>query len=379
MSEIKKVNEKFPDMIFLSGVETAPFYYWEIENNEHIIRNWHKHMLVFGLTHKDLKKLPTILNPKRKCEGKIKLSLFYPLISLILSFVWIIYQTYQKIRTRNKHRLKEIKISKLAIFIFIISIIFSYNNYPFCERLNQYKGDQGVFPYQVMIDYVNSKGGVIIWAHPEENWNKKYDIVIDRTYAHPEDLYLTHDYTGFAAFWVGTESIKIGGRWDHILNEYCIGKRKKPVWIVSELDYKKEENNISIDSNVNILLVKNKSENECINALKAGRFYIERGYPDFELEEFTIIGITKGTFGEIVSFDDKVKIKIRISAKKNLPLNLKIIRNGKNIYTIDKNAPFEIEIDDLPQNNTNFYRIEISENNDIKLLSNPVFVFKNIK
>ena len=54
-------------MIIIPGIESAPYYYWQgsIFNDDLVIKDWHKHMLVIGLSNPaDLEYLPVMGNPK---------------------------------------------------------------------------------------------------------------------------------------------------------------------------------------------------------------------------------------------------------------------------------------------------------------------------
>ncbi len=47
------------------------------------------------------------------------------------------------------------------------------NHHPFkSSRFDPYHGDQGEAPFQDVIDYARSRGGMVFWAHPESNYSK---------------------------------------------------------------------------------------------------------------------------------------------------------------------------------------------------------------
>jgi len=112
--------------------------------------------------------------------------------------------------------------------LFIISIIFIINNWPYTNLLfDQYHKPLGTTPYQNFIDYITKRGSIVFWAHPEaENISKgkgqhRNQNVRARGHGHKK-LYR------FTIFQDGYNIIgKTGGVWDGLLQEYCREKREK--------------------------------------------------------------------------------------------------------------------------------------------------------
>ena len=100
-------------------------------------------------------------------------------------------------------------------------------------RYDQYHGENYVLPYQDLINYVNKKGGLTFWAHPEHEEVVNVKGVRAVTKPYYEDLLRTDGYTGFSVFYEGYNKIgRPGGIWDKVLMEYCSGKTLKD-YIVS--------------------------------------------------------------------------------------------------------------------------------------------------
>ncbi|MFH1232038.1 MAG: hypothetical protein V1709_11155, partial [Planctomycetota bacterium] len=146
----------------------------------------------------------------------------------------------------------------------------AYKNLPLVangkSRFNQYNSSQGYAPYQDLINYVNSKGGLVFWSHPEARESKLIRGIKVNTLAYPEAIEATTNYTGFGIFWEGYQKIGLpNGIWDNVLKEYCDGRRSKPVWAIGELDDYGEKD---ISRLLTVLLLKQKSYQTAIDALR---------------------------------------------------------------------------------------------------------------
>ncbi|MEW6041027.1 MAG: PHP domain-containing protein, partial [Elusimicrobiota bacterium] len=223
LKEIERVQKKYPDILIIPGIESSPFYWWSGSpfKGDLTLNGWNKHLLIAGLYKKqDYENLPLVGNTTASRIDVIK---FWP---LLLVFTGIL----TGIKKRG------------GLFLIVLGFSFLVYNYPFSTfEFNQYNGDRVELPYQRVIDYVNEKGGVTFWAHPEA---PNYEIPVKvgkisvRTNRYPESILKTFNYTGFAYFWEGNEIVgSPGGYWDRTLTDYCRNTRDKPVWAISELDY----------------------------------------------------------------------------------------------------------------------------------------------
>jgi len=69
------------------------------------------------------------------------------------------------------------------------------------RKYDQYRGDLGALPYQDFIDYVNGRGGLVFWAHPEAEYTLEANGVKFETKKHADALTETKNYTGFCVFY----------------------------------------------------------------------------------------------------------------------------------------------------------------------------------
>ncbi|MBW1857155.1 MAG: hypothetical protein JRI42_02615, partial [Deltaproteobacteria bacterium] len=198
LNSIKEVEEKYPDMIIIPGSETAPFYYWKGSyfKKNLTAHNHERRILTIGLEKaEDYQDLPIIHNglSTRFTVNFIPI-VFIFLVPLILCIFLI--------RRKGVYRIS-------GIIIGVLSILFIINTNPFrSSPFSQYRGDQGIAPYQLLIDYVDSKGGMTFWNYPETRSGKRRigPIFVD-TPPYPNVLEESKGYTGFAAIYGDTITV----------------------------------------------------------------------------------------------------------------------------------------------------------------------------
>jgi hypothetical protein len=346
----------YPGLIIIPGAEIYPLYCWKGSplSRDCSLVDYYKQFLVFGLKAQDYQRLPIVGN-----------SGFYPNAK---NGLWIIVAALL-IGMGVMIRLRFGGVFGYVLLVFGVLSLLN-NLYLPASRFNQYGGRKGMRPYQEVIDYVNKKGGLIFWAHPEMESFQKYRGVNVYTAAHPEALVLTKDYTGFGLTF--TDRITMtepGGIWDELLLEYLKGKRKNPAWIIASLHYDGQSRRI--DEVETIFFVKENSQNAVIEALREGRDYVRfnLGKHPLALEEFTVEDAGNNT--------SRVIIKVNRPGYLELA-KIELIRNGKVIKVFEEaQEEWEISYDDarLPDEPAAYYRLKISDTQTL-ILSNPIFVKK---
>ena len=385
LEEIGKLDDKFPDMILIPGVESAPFYYWEgspLKSN-FIMYNWHKHILAIGLeTYEDYDNLPVIGNP-RGLRKNFEVYKLWPVLILILGIVCVRKRQYSYKDYDGRELAPYSKKWRVfGEFIIVLSFLFLLNNWPFFDLLfDQYHGDSGSMPYQNFIDYVNEKGALTFWAHPEaENVSKIENIAFETT-EHTYQLLETEDYTGFAIFYEGYKKVgKPGGIWDGLLREYCQGLRKTPIWAICGLAFDTGGLSRRIKELQTIVLVPEKSKKAVLEALKRGRVYVVRGERGlgFSLDKFFLSdesGGAKGFVGDNVEIEGRPVLHIEGGfLNKQQEIEVKIIKEGKIVKVYKVETPFKITYcDDNFPTKKSYYRLEVA-GKGLHLVTNPVFV-----
>jgi len=425
LKEIETLQNKFPEMILIPGVESAPFYYWQgspfksafilgrrllyserkpqdirsqwrerlhlkrkhlwssLEFERMRMYNWHIHILGIGLeNYQDYKNLPVIGN-SYGLKDRFNVFMLWPLLTLIwglwrckVSLYWYTDHTGRHLGVYSK------KWIIMNTAVVLVSTVFLINNWPFYGvKFDQYHGDLKNSPYQNYIDYVNKIGGVTFWAHPEaENIQKIGDIGFV-TQAHTHLLLDTKNYTGFNIFPEGYKEIgKIGGIWDKILYEYCRGLRQKPIWAIGGLAFDQGNLPGSMKNLQTVTLVTEMSKNAVMDAFWKGRMYVVSGENslDFSLDEFFVsdeVGKAKGNTGETVTIKGTPTIYLKgkfLSEQREV--EVRIIREGGIVKTYKTETPFSIVYygEDVSRKNS-YYRIEI-QGKGLRLITNPIFV-----
>ena len=381
----EEVDARYPDLILIPGAEAIPFYYWEgspWRGNLRLMR-FHEHLLVIGLkSAEDYQHLPSIANGyPRGVSPKALINLIWGATALLgirifrrrkVRRIYFGNQVFMAPSRRNQG---------IGALIFLASLLLLINNYPFLlPKYDQYHGDQGGAPYQVLIDYVNQRGGMVFWAHPEVEQKMEVNGIEVYTPPYHEHLIETHGYTGFAIFWEGMKHIgKPGGIWDRVLNEYCLGKRKGPVWAIGELDFEGEGNLENVKETATILSLRERSGKGVLEALRAGRMYATRNFASqwLTLEEFSVGDPYRVAYmGETLRTHDPPHLRIKFAATQPKKFLVQVIRDGEIIGTFPVHGSGVVEFDDrtVPRSGKVYYRILALGGDWAFLASNPIFV-----
>lgn len=363
LSEINQLQKKYPKMILVPGIETAPFYFWSgnlIRDRKLVLNRWHEHMLILGLENPtDYRNLPVVSNSRSGKYTTRSIVLLLPLLLFIPTILLL-----------KKGRFF------LGATIFFLALLALVNNYPYRDLpFDPFHGDKGSLPYQLLIDYVRSKGGLVFWAHPDspdfkEGSDRRYVKI--KTSPYPENLLSTYGYNGFAAFYEGyRQSAVCGGYWDKALLQYCEGKRSSPVWAVGEVDYTDEP---QIDEIQVVMDVKKRSFKGVLETLSNGKFYVLFKPQNYylALDKFSVTAC--GDNSPFISFE------ISSSDSKKHNVKVKLIKNGKLFQTFEGSTPLNVRFIDHQENTQakSYYRLDIFERSGSQILSNPVFFQQNM-
>jgi hypothetical protein len=272
-----------------------------------------------------------------------------------------------------------------GVILCVLSFLFIVNTNPFrSSPFDQYRGDQGIAPYQLLIDYVHSKGGLTFWNYPETRSGvRKLGPIFLHTPPYPEVLAKSEGYTGFAALYGDNITVtEPGGLWDEVLLQYCRGERNRPVWGIATADFHKDGGaGEKLGNFPTVFLVHNKTREEILFAMKKGRMYACRGkYPQrMTLNAFSVSSSSsegKATLGEEIVLTENPRIHLELSLKlpSNNTVSVRLIRSGKLIKTATGPLPMEIDYEDeyFSPGEKIYYRMDAKGCG--KLVSNPIFV-----
>ena len=379
LSMIQSVSKKYPDMMLIPGAESAPFYYWRGSyfKKNLTVCDRERHLIIVGLEKpEDFEELPILHNgfSTRYLSSRISLGFFLILIPLAAGIFLIT---------------KKGILRWSGIVLSLLSLLLLINNQPFrSSPYDQYHGYQGIKPYQLLIDYVNSRGGMVFWNHPEtKSGLGKIDFVFKDTPPYPQALIESKNYTGFAALYGENISItEPGHAWDKVLMEYCSGQRINAVWGISSADFHQEgAAGEKLGNFPTVFLVKHKSKQDILDALRKGRMYAYRGdvsLPRLILQDFSITGADtslKGIMGEEIQLKGSAEINIHITTsnpEEGHAVEVRLIREEKLLKTFSGKTPLILNyVDEFfePSKKT-YYRLDVKDKKNRIIVSNPIFV-----
>ena len=375
ISEINDNDKQFEETLLISGAEVAPFYYWtgNVFTDNLVANNLDKHLFVVGLdTPKLYEQLPILDSNFSKRYLIHYQQYFVGCVVFFLLFLVAFLKGYKK------------KFTRLIAGIMFLLVL---NNMPFrSSPFSQYKGDLGIQPYQELINYVNSNGGLVFWNHMEApNEIKQKGRITYKTDPYPKDLMLTSDYTGFQSIAdFPVMQIEPGNEWDNVLGEYIQGQREKPAWGYGGNNYLCEDGRTKFGEVRTIFLVRQKSRNDVLDAMASGRMYAVRQTGDerISLDDFTVSDALSGRQAnmgeELVSNDfPELKIKVRMTNGTEKTVRLSVIRNGLEVKKETIALPYELTWRDVNFDKNDgpvFYRLKVEADPENYLVSNPIFI-----
>lgn len=376
LSEIERLNQQQQSVLIIPGVQSSPFYYWEGNpfGRGLSAHNYRKELLLVGMSSPDdYYKLPLLHGGFSTRYVKELLPRFMVFFAVFLLSIYLIFQ-------KGKTRL-------CGAVIAALSIALMADHHPFqSSRFDAYHGDQGTAPYQEVIDYVGSRGGLVFWAHPESRYSKagvELGPIRMVTESYAADLVASKNYTGFAAIYGDSSSAaETGKHWDQVLQDYCQGKRNHPAWAIAGADFHEEQKGSELDTFQTIFLVKKKRPAEVIQALERGRVYAVRKSAGMRLtlEQFQIQDKSTGktaTMGEEMNVREAPVVAGRLSASDNgrHAVTVSVIRGGKQAWSFEGQTPLDFHLLDQDQwSGKNYYRLDVKSKAGGYLLSNPIFV-----
>jgi hypothetical protein len=395
---VENVDSGMKDFTFLPGIEAVPYYSWgrNVEGSP-VLRHLHRHILIMGLNHpSDLENLPSIESgfPARFTRSSL-LRLFWLVPFLIALFILTIPPG--KGRESRRSPLSTRVSAWIVLFVSAFSLAEAY---PFREStIDQYPPDREEVPYQMLIDYVNTRGGLTFWAHPEAAYRLNMDDSANpisrilfkiflggglslETDPYPDLLNATGDYTGFAIFNEGAAVIgKPEGLWDDLLMQFCTGNRARPVWAIAELDLESGTSPDIAGETSTVLLVREKTPGEYLAALREGKMYCFTAYMDkkFTIREYAVIsGDVRAVSGELLDYKQDARLVFEMNHTGSpLALEAVVMKDGKIFARNKTNGSGRIEIAlPPPENGMGYVRIALFQGPVMVAATNPIFMKK---
>lgn len=383
LDEIRRLDEEFPDLILIDGVESAPYYHWDVDWGQRLwtVRGWNKHLTAIGLQEAAAyRRLPILGGPAPAVSLTTALwSIAWPLIGLVYAG-WL---------GRRLHGGALRALVALACLLVLLDGALGGIVPP---RFSPYR-DAGSDPYQAYIDAVIGAGGLVFWGHPEGASTIPPAAVLggllhvrSQTPAHAADLERTRHYTGFAALYADNiTATEPGHEWDRTLTAYLAGQRQRPAWGTGEIDYHVDEPGGRIDDIQTVLWVSEASRAAVLEALARGRSYAVRGgQAALSLERWSLrTGSVVAVSGERADVDTPTWQVGAVVDKVNgdeEEVRVRLIRGDADgsvrvVADVRGRTPLRLERveSDLVAGNRRYYRLMARSRTSI-LTSNPVFI-----
>jgi hypothetical protein len=377
LSEINQIDKTDDTLVLVPGVESAPFYYWTgnpLDKNL-VARNWDKHLLIIGLPNsRDYEELPTLNS------GFTTRYLKRDFLTFLIFFVGALIGLYGFMGKRRRG---------ISFIFTLVMGLLAANAHPFkSSPFDQYHGDQGVKPYQYLIDYADSKGALVFWNHLEAPVSQEFkgDLIQVKTQtdSHPQDLLLTRRYTGFQALSNSRVSaVEPGKEWDQVLRQYLDGKRDRPVWGYGPNDFRCEgKNGDRLGKVRTVVLTSRKNRPAMVKALGAGRMYAVKQGEDksrLSLDTFELVDPATGNravMGENLKTAGPLNIELKLSmtgGESKVQSQIRLIRNGEVVKQGSLNLPYEGVWKVAAPSRGGYYRLLVEVDAQNQLVSNPIF------
>jgi hypothetical protein len=379
LASIEDAARNNPGIIIVPGSLSAPFYYWtgRVFGDDVTAHNHERRILTVGLQNPgDYENLPILHNgSSAKYLSMAKLEIFISVVAFAAATVLIVWGGFYRV---------------IGAVIAVLSLVFLINSNPFrTSPFDPYHGDQGIAPYQLLIDDVSAKGGLTFWDDLEtKSGVRRVGPINIRKEPHPQVLQESAGYTGFAA--LCGDSITItepGNLWDTILVEYCKGYRNRPTWgIAVSNDNKEGGAGEQLGNFQTVFLLKDKTAKGVMEALRTGKMYAYRGsYPQsVRLNEFSVSSPgseTKALSGDEIVLKENPRIRIALASAQAaaVPVKVRLIRSGEVVKIKEGPLPMEINYEDpfFRPGERIFYRMDMEGLGT--LVSNPIFVTYEIE
>lgn len=386
LDEIAAAQSRHPKLIILPGVEVAPYYYWtgSIWERTLTMHNAQRNLLVIGLTRpEDYRSLPASGNPGSYTfdwRGAVNAA---PML-LVIPAVWIWRPLRRSSDRRSLRR-------SIACALIVLAVALVVNAWPLSQpAFSSYNDRLGYRPYQVLIDDVRAKGGLVFWSMTEARDFHEYaagplGTVTVKTEPHLEALWQTTGYTGFGGLYQDSRtSIKPGELWDQLLQLPVSEQRPIPV-LIGELGFHGlSDAGKDLHRLVMGVWVKERTVAGVLEALRFGHAYaVGEGdhHVQLRLDEFRLVcqgGAKSASVGDrldpLGARDLMVRLSVTASDRGRHPVKVRVIRSGEVLAQFAGETPFRVEWPDttVPIGEQLTYRVEITGSGE--LLSNPIMV-----
>jgi len=394
LAEIRAAGLRHPHVMLIPGVEVVPHYYWtgSIFSKDLTMHDAQKNVLVLGLPRADdYGRMPAAGNHASYEYGWNTVVLLWPLV-LVPPAIWLTNRRVER-RLGSGWTFMILRERRPApgVALLALAALLLFNNYPFGTPFyDTYSDENGLRPYQGLIDYVRQRGGISIWSLPEAKDFSQHDfghlgVVTVKTDPYPEALLKTSGYIGFGAIYEDTGTVTDpGGVWDATLMAYLEGRRVNPPWGVGEVAYHRADSvGKRLDNVETVVWVKERTPAALLDAIAKGRMYALERRKDYglALKEFSLTSEESGRpaiSGETLEAPANAPFRVRVEVAstdgQRRPVLVQVIRSGLVMSSTTETTPFSVQLRDVvPQGVGGYFRLMIGSG-AYRIVSNPIFV-----
>jgi hypothetical protein len=373
LAAIAEAQKQFKDVLLLPGLEVAPYYYWQGQPGRNLrLYDFDRHLVLFGLRDAHvIANLPVIENGTWANTTHDWMLVAGPVLTIVAGIIVIL--------------LGRRPLQLLGGLIVLAGAAWIYDAYPFGKQLNPYSGKHDWQPYQRLIDYTATHGGLAFWSYPEARYP---DIRVRGatmvSHPQPESVALTRDYRGFEGIYGENRTItNPASLWDQVLMDYIRGGRKMWPSVITGIDFHSLDGRggwHDLDRGVTILWTRSKEMDSVLDALGHGRGYASfQRYPNrrLDLEDFALRSSTGSAItGETVATDGNVTLSASIhwspGQYSQTPAKIDLVRDGELLDHREITLPAQILRTDSLANGRHYYRLRVTDDGS-EILSNPIF------
>ncbi|HEV8472137.1 MAG TPA: hypothetical protein VGR82_05100 [Methylomirabilota bacterium] len=387
LARVAQAQAVRPRVLLLAGVEVMPHYFWTGSplSLEMTLHGTQKNLLVFGLDRAALARLPVIGNERPARLGLQPILDALPGLLILPGLVLLARPRTHRRRLGQAVVVLRRRAWFAGVTFCAVGIIALARAWPFAVPLHSPYVDAGVAPFQTVIDYVQARGGAVVWSLPEARDSGEQAVgpvrVTWATEPYADDLLRTARYTAFGAVYEDTTRAERPGEvWDRLLQQYAAGERTRPAWAVGESAFHDYSANKRIGPIQTVFFVRERSEAGVLEALRAGRMYaLQRGRDaGLALAEFTAsagggIAISGETLRAVRGWPLEVTLAIDATEPRGADVRLTLVRSGVVVGAWTGPTPLRVVHRETWDGQPAVFRLE-ARGNGARLLSNPIFV-----
>ncbi len=413
VADVNAADAMFDDVLIMPGFEVAPSFRWSGSPGKGDLKllDWNKELLAFGMKEpQDWAGIPAAAGWTENSLATTAWPELLATAALAAAGAVLFLKKKKKEMCFGAGCGRKIKIARatrphraLGACVFAAAVLLFAASYPFTrQNRGENPEEAAAGRRQSIINHVESAEGIVAWAHPEAQWERRVRSKDTRAGAllskaaanmnftavayaepHQEMLLETSGFTAFAALNEGYEkTARPGGLWDAALADYSAGDREKPFWALGEVDFYGNEARKRLDSVLTVVLAESFTSDSVIAAINAGRMYVTTTAPggSLRMPEFFASGAGNETAvsGETLISDGRVLVSAVIDSvpARGAQVSASVIRNGEVAKVFRGAAPLRIvyEAEPVPGADAEYFRVEAEGSRGMRLISNPIFI-----